>query len=195
MGVLSFVSAGLAATAIFTTPAYSVPHEVRSDNQTVPMQVRLAYAGDSGMTVSWNTYSQLSQPSVRYGKHPDHLNKVASSDVSVTYKTSTTYNNHVKITGLEPDTVYWYQPMYGNAAPLSFKTSRRAGDEEPYTVAVVVDLGLMGPDGLTTHVGKGAANPLKPGDNNTMQSLQALGSETEFLWHGKRGPPVPRMNV
>jgi hypothetical protein len=141
------------------------------------------------MTVSWNTYSQLSHPSVRYGKHPDSLNKVAVSDVSVTYKTSTTYNNHVKITGLESDTVYYYQPMHGNAAPLSFKTSRSAGDEEPYTVAVVVDMGVMGPDGLTTRVGTGGANPLKPGDHNTIQSLQAQGADTDFLWHCKQGSP------
>jgi hypothetical protein len=133
------------------------------------MQIRLAYAGDTGMTVSWNTFSQLSHPSVRYGRHPKLLTEVAFSDVSITYKTSTTYNNHVKITGLEPNTLYYYQPVNSNAtAPYSFKTSRLAGDEEPFTVAVAADMGLMGPDGLTTHVGNGAGHPLKPGDTNTI---------------------------
>lgn len=72
------------------------------------MQHRLAYAGDTGMHVSWNTYSQLSKPTVRYGTSPHNLNMEASSNISVTYQTSTTYNNHVKITGLEPDTLYYY---------------------------------------------------------------------------------------
>lgn len=148
------------------------------------MQIRLAYADDRGMVVSWNTFSKLDFPSVRYGHHPNKLNKIAYSDVSVTYSTSTTYNNHVKITGLQPDTLYYYLPFGSNATtPYTFKTSRRAGDMTPYTVAVAIDMGLIGKDGLSTSVGKGAANPLAPGDNNTQQSLQAQGADTDFLWH------------
>ncbi|KAH8691669.1 Metallo-dependent phosphatase-like protein [Talaromyces proteolyticus] len=148
------------------------------------MQMRLAYAGDQGMMVSWNTFSKLDTPSVRYGRHPNKLDKSAHSDISVTYPTSTTYNNHVKITGLKPDTLYYYQPFGSNATtPYTFKTSRPIGDETPYSVAVVVDMGLMGKDGLSTSVGKGAANPLGPGDKNTQQSLQAQGADTDFLWH------------
>jgi hypothetical protein len=71
------------------------------------MQVRLAYAGATGMYVSWNTYAQLDKPSVRWGTEPDNLNNVASSRISVTYETSSTYNNHVKIGGLKPDTQYY----------------------------------------------------------------------------------------
>lgn len=62
-------------------------------------------------------------------------------------------------------------------------SSRPMGDQTPYSVAVAIDMGVMGPEGLTTHVGKGADHPLKPGDNNTMQSLQAQGANTDFLWH------------
>ncbi len=148
------------------------------------MQIRLAYAGDTGMHVSWNTYGQLPSPSVRYGTDPNHLDQVAYSDVSVTYQTSTTYSNHVKITGLKSDTIYYYQPAHTNGtAPHTFKTSRPAGDATPMTVAVVVDLGTMGSDGLTTYVGVGAANPLTPGENNTIQSLAAAKSQFDFLWH------------
>ncbi len=32
---------------------------------------------------------------------------------------------------------------------------------------MIGDMGTMGPDGLSTKVGTGAANPLKPGDLNT----------------------------
>lgn len=151
-----------------------------------PMQIRLAYAGPNAMMVSWNTYSQLPMPTVRYGLSPDVLDRVATSRDSNTYQTSTTFNNHVPIHGLKPDTVYYYQPQFSNSTkPYTFKTSRKAGDKTPYSIAVAVDLGLMGPQGLTTSVGTGAANPLKPGDNNTIQSLQAQGADTDFMWHRK----------
>lgn len=172
------VSAALTAALVYAIPAAA------DSNGTLPMQLRLAYAGETGMMVSWNTYSKLRTPAVRYGRHPSHLDMIASSDVSVTYQTSLTYNNHVSLQGLEPGTVYYYLPQHSNVTkPYSFKTSRARGDHTPYSVAVAVDLGVMGPDGLTTHVGKGAANPLGPHDNNTMQSLQAQGADTDFLWH------------
>jgi hypothetical protein len=159
---------------------------VSASNDTIPMQLRLAYAGSTGMVISWNTYSQLPRPTIRYGRAPWALTETAWSNVSVTYPTSTTYNNHVKITGLEPDTLYFYQPGNSNSStPSTFKTSRVAGDTTPYTMAVVVDLGLMGPDGLTTHTGKGAITSLGPNDKNTMQSLQQDLAGIDFLWHRK----------
>ena len=141
------------------------------------------------MTVSWNTFSKLSRPTVRYGSSPDALSHLATSEVSVTYPTSLTYNNHVKINGLEPDTLYYYLPQCSNSTkPYTMRTSREAGNDKPYTVAVAVDMGLMGPQGLSTKVGKGADNPLGPNDTNTMQSLQMRKSEFDFLWHRKNRP-------
>jgi hypothetical protein len=155
-----------------------------SNNATAtPMQVRLAYAGPTGMMISWNTYSQLSQPTVRYGKDK-RLLESATSDVSVTYATSTTWNNHVQLQGLEADTVYYYVPQDGDASsPMTFTTPRVAGDLTPYSVAVTVDMGLMGKDGLSTTVGKGAASPLTPNELNTQQSLEQHLDEIDFLWH------------
>lgn len=154
-----------------------------ASNATTPQQLRLAYAGDNGMFVSWNTYSRLSEPKVYYGVSANELDRVASSNVSVTYHTSTTYNNHVKITGLQPNTQYYYQPLDTNVStPYTFKTPRVAGDHTPFVAAVVVDLGTMGRDGLSTTVGTGAASPLKPGEN-TITSLQDFQSQYEFLIH------------
>jgi acid phosphatase type 7 len=36
---------------------------------------------------------------------------------------------------------------------------------------------------LTTYVGVGAANPLKPGEVNTIQALANAKSSYDFLWH------------
>lgn len=176
---VSFLAASWAVVALLLFSANANP-------SVVPMQVRLAYAGPTGMVVSWNTFSHLSHPTVRYGRSPKALDHTASSSVSVTYPTSTTFNNHVKITGLEPNTLYYYMPDHSKTkVPYKFRTSRRAGDNDPYTVAYVADMGLMGPDGLTTHVGTGAANPLGPHDKNTVQSLEENVPHFDFLWHGK----------
>ena len=147
---LSFLSNGqkMQSLAILwllagTFSAHATP--VENGNDRDPMQVRLAYAGATGMHVSWNTYAQVHKPSVRWGTSPGKLNNVASSGVSVTYETSSTYSNHVKIGGLKPDTLYYYLPQHSGkkAEPFSFRTSRITGDHTPFTAAVVVDLGTV----------------------------------------------------
>jgi acid phosphatase type 7 len=182
----------LKALAVLAVTAGAVPagdnHEYDFNAcrgaKTAPEQIHLAYASDKGMTVSWNTPAHLSRPTVRFGSSKYNLNHFAWSDVSVTYPTSTTYSNHVTLTGLKPDTVYYYVPQCGDVRhPYSFKTSRPAGNGKPFVFAYVADLGTMGPDGLTDHVGTGAANPLKPGEINTIQSLTQYKSTYDFLWH------------
>lgn len=150
------------------------------------MQLRLAYAGNDGMHVSWNTYSHIEQPRVSFGESPNCLDQHVSSNVSVSYHTSTTYNNHVKLTALKPNTRYYYQPQCSNATtPYHFVTSRVPGDRTSFTAAVVVDMGTMGPLGLSTSVGNGGGNPLKPNDTNTIDSLKNMLQAFDFLWHRK----------
>ena len=168
-------------------------------NATINSQVRLAFAGDTGMYVSWNTFMKVNNPTVKYGLTASALNESASSNVSVTYPTSLTYNNHVKITGLQPDTTYYYAPAgllkdNTTSLPYKFRTSRPAGDGTPYSVAVVVDMGTMGPQGLTTSAGKGVAstNVLTPQDENTIQSLTSVLDSYEFLWH-REVPQIPQL--
>lgn len=69
--------------------------------------------------------------------------------------------------------------------PYTFRTPRPAGKATPFSVAVVVDLGTMGPMGLTTYAGTGvpSGDILTPGENNTIQSLTAVVDEFDFLWH------------
>jgi hypothetical protein len=102
------------------------------------MQLRLAYGGPHGMTVSWNTYSQLPHPTVCFGRSPKLLNRCVSSSASIIYTTSMINSNHVSIAELEADTLYYYLPQHSNAtSPYTFKTSRQAGDQTPHTVATV----------------------------------------------------------
>ncbi|KAK9236927.1 Metallo-dependent phosphatase-like protein [Lipomyces kononenkoae] len=153
-------------------------------NPVEPLQHRLAYAGTTGMTVSWNTYEQISEPIVYYGTNVWNLTDFATGS-SVTYNTSLTWSNHVKITGLTPDTQYYYIVSHTNCyncselAPYTFTTARESGNTTPFTVAVAVDLGVMGSTGLsTTSKGKITAN-----ETNTIQSLTRYLDGFDFLWH------------
>jgi hypothetical protein len=77
-------------------------------NPYEPLQQRLSFAGPNGMMVSWSTHAKLDTPEVWYGGSPYSLSKVAKGS-SVTHPTSWVYENHVKITGLKPQTKYWYR--------------------------------------------------------------------------------------
>jgi hypothetical protein len=148
------------------------------DNSTVPMQMRLSYAGTTGMTVSWNTFSKLQAPTVQYGTSQDALTLQAQSSDSITYPTSLTYNNHVKITGLQPDTRYYYRILPGG--PISsFRTARVPGDGTAFVAAAVVDLGLIGPDGLS----ETSKNALAPGETSTVDSLIGQVPNFDLLLH------------
>jgi hypothetical protein len=122
-------------------------------NVSLNSQVRSAYAGPYAMTVSWNTFFQLVGPTVHFGESRDSRTRTASSNISITYPSSLTYNNHVRIEGLMPDTKYWYLPehLINNTdlvGPFTFKTPRVIGDMTPYAIALCVDMGAMGPEGL-----------------------------------------------
>ncbi|KUJ16457.1 Metallo-dependent phosphatase [Mollisia scopiformis] len=174
----------IAATALTRALAqYNDGYET-VNSPTDPVQIRLAYQGPTAMMVSWNTFSQLTNPTVSYGLSPNALTQTASSSVSVTYPTSLTYNNHVNITGLAPFTTYYYLPQYSNATtPYTFTTARAAGDQTPYTVGVVVDMGTFGALGLSTVVGTGAANPLAVNEQTTIAALTEMIDSYEFIVH------------
>lgn len=59
--IMAMVRATIFALAGLNTIAMAAPAD------STPMQIHLAYAGSTGMMVSWNTYCQLEQPTVRYG--------------------------------------------------------------------------------------------------------------------------------
>lgn len=172
----------LAATASCATVLSEKRNSGCPDDQE-PTQVRLAYHGDRGMSVSWNTKSKLAKPSVEFGTTME-LGGTVSSSESITYPTSSTYNNHVVITGLQPNTRYHYQP-YCSQRIYSFTTAKSVGDGDDFKFAMVGDMGTMGPDGLSTTVGKGAANPLKPGEKNSIDSLHDQKTSFDFVWHGQ----------
>jgi acid phosphatase type 7 len=120
---LSNGASAVVAVVVLTVPTYALNYNISLNSQT-----HRAYAGPDGMMVSWNTYGQVENPTVKYGLNPKDLDSEASSTISVTYNTSLTYNNHVKITGLMPDTTYYYMPTSlmesdNTNGPYSLKTA------------------------------------------------------------------------
>jgi hypothetical protein len=94
--------------------------------------------------------------------------------------------------------LYYYLPEpllkdNSTTAPYSFRTSRVPGDGTPYSIAVTIDMGTMGPDGLSTTAGKVVSpkNVLGPNDNNTVQSLTAVVDSYDFLWQRNSPPSQP----
>ncbi|KAK9482477.1 Metallo-dependent phosphatase-like protein [Lipomyces starkeyi] len=130
------------------------------------------------MTVSWNRYSKLSNRQSTLVSRLIVWIEWTSSHIAVTCPTSLTYNNHVKITGLTPRTLYYDLPQCSNSTePYTMRTARPARDHTPFRVAFVADMGLIGPQGLTTTTGpKGGVAPLRSNDTNTIQSLQMFKS-------------------
>lgn len=140
------------------------------------------------MAISWNTYTSLkpSTANVEYGHDPLFLSHSVGS-VETTFETSRTYSHHATITGLKPNTVYHYRVAHTNCFACSyiptytFKTPREPGCEEAYTIAVLADMGLMGPNGLTNVTGKGSGGTLEDDETNLIQALTELRDDYDTI--------------
>ena len=83
------------ASLAFSSNLPSVSHVRVPEDTFEPVQIRSAYAGPTGMIVSWNTFSKLpSPPTVQFGFAPNSLPFTSSpkNGQSVTYPTSLTFN-------------------------------------------------------------------------------------------------------
>ncbi|PCH08063.1 Hypothetical protein PENO1_009020 [Penicillium occitanis (nom. inval.)] len=104
----------------------------------------------TAVSVGWNTYAPQAKGCVRYGNSPDNLNhEVCSSSNSTTYPSSRTWSSTVVLTGLTPATTYYYQIVSTNSSVEHFFSPRTPGDKTPFSMNVVADLGVYGPDGYT----------------------------------------------
>ena len=78
--------------------------------------------------------------------------------------------HNVEITGLEPDTTYYYQIPASNGTTesdvLSFRTARPAGDSKGFTALVINDMGYTNAQGTHKYLEK------------------AVDDGASFAWHG-----------
>ncbi|KAK9459060.1 Metallo-dependent phosphatase-like protein [Lipomyces oligophaga] len=183
MKFLNVITAA-AGLVIQVAAQINIPGSV-PENKVEPLQHRLAYAGPTGMTVSWNTFGSIKEPTVFYGEDPWNLDSKATGS-SRTFETSPTWAHHVKITGLKPDTTYYYTVSNTNCygchelSAYTFKTSRPVGDYTPYSIGVVIDMGVMGPYGESV---ESDYPTITDEDSNTMQSLSRYVDGFDLLLH------------
>lgn len=183
------VAAILACTFVDLVFSFPMPQALPiPENRLAPTQHRIALAGEGGMAVSWNTYTKIDTPTVHYGMHPNKLDLTASSQVSETYSSSTTYSNHVKLSRLLPDTMYYYKVSntVDGFPTLNFTTPPVTAQQKsyaPFKFAVAIDLGTMGPLGLSETTGEGDGGVLLPGERNTIEALAANRHDFSLVWH------------
>jgi hypothetical protein len=144
--------------------------------------IALAYLPD-GMNIHYQTPFGLGvNPSVKWGLTKDALINTATGS-SHTYDRTppcslvsavtqcSQFFHEVQITGLAPDTTYYYSIPAANGTTasdvLSFKTSRKAGTAGSFTVAVLNDMGYTNAQGTQQQLVK-----------------QVESGKTAFLWHG-----------
>lgn len=148
-GFLSFL-----VPALISGTQASVDYPPLPEDLTTPYQQRLAIYGPNAVSVGWNTYAAQNRSCVQYGSSPDSLKSQACSSQSSTYDTSRTYSHTVVLDDLTPATNYFYKIVSTNSSVEQFLSPRTPGDETPFNLSVVIDLGVYGADGFTVDSSK-----------------------------------------
>ncbi|KAE9277235.1 hypothetical protein PF008_g28900 [Phytophthora fragariae] len=135
------------------TPSQACRVSRSGDHTKVPQQFHLAFAGEeagTGMAISWTTFALEKSPAVWIGTSEAKLTLVKNAKIETkTYYKDEDYNlinYHAVVSGLEPNTEYFYKVGSSTDKKLqsqvsSFKTARSSGDESPFVVAVYGDMG------------------------------------------------------
>jgi hypothetical protein len=149
------------AAALFSLPSQAATYA------TINSQVRLAYAGSAAMYVLWHTFSQLSNLASQVWLD-SRLNESISLPENVRHISDIMSKS---LGSKRTPHIITRQSAFPMLIQLPYLTpSEQAvqpGDGTPYSVAVIVDIGTTGRQGLTTPAGKGVAStnvldPKKP---------------------------------
>ena len=127
--------------------------------ELVPDQIRLAFAGDDGVSVEWHRYGcPLStknpnpNPTVIFGLSPTSLNFVSLNGESSFYDTRNIFKvawfYSVELPNLQPSTIYYYQIVnegyVSSSSILSFTSAPIFGYEnKPVNLINYADLGVV----------------------------------------------------
>ena len=128
--------------------------------ELVPDQIRLAFAGDDGVSVGWHSYGCLlstknpnPNPTVIYGLSPTSLNFVSVDGESSVYDTrnilKVSWFYSVELPNLQPSTIYYYQIVgegyVSSSSILSFTSAPILGyQNKPVNLISYADLGVDG---------------------------------------------------
>jgi hypothetical protein len=156
-----------------------------------PDQIRLAFAGDNGVSVGWHTYAcpfsssnPNPTPTVMYGLSKQSLTFTSVNGSSSVYDTrnilKTSWFYSVELQNLHPSTVYYYQISGSNyvssSSIFSFTSSPVLGTQKgTVNIAVYADLGV---DGLVEDIING-----KHLFERALGALQSILPSVDFFLH------------
>lgn len=97
-------------------------------------------ATDHSMQVCWKTKRTVSNASVRYGTSPEALT-TQQSIFTTRQITASYYWNTVQLTGLQPNTVYYYQLVSDGSESdvCRFRTMPSADSKQPFRILMIGD--------------------------------------------------------
>jgi hypothetical protein len=157
----------------------------------VPDQIRLAFAGNNGVSVGWHTYNcPLSSknpnpnPLVIYGTSKSALTSVSINGNSTVYDTKNilriSWFYYVELQNLSPSTVYYYQIVGSNyvsaSSILSFTSAPSLGDRT--RTVNIVSYADFGVDGLVEDIING-----KHLFERAIGALQKILPTVDFFLH------------
>jgi hypothetical protein len=156
-----------------------------------PDQIRLAFAGDNGVSVGWHTYAcpfsssnPNPTPTVMYGLSKQSLTFTSVNGNSGVYDTrnilKTSWFYSVELQNLHPSTVYYYQISGSNyvssSSIFSFTSSPVLGTQKgTVNIGVYADLGV---DGLVEDIING-----KHLFERALGALQSILPSVDFFLH------------
>ncbi len=144
-----------------------------------PNQLRVAFRGTNGVTVSWQTggyfgSNDTPNPQLLYGTSSTLLNAVLSSPGTSSTYDQTSFFHNVALLNLSPSTKYYYRIIAASCVHesniYSFTTALAAGSPNAINISFVADFGN---DNL---INSGAAT-------KTINALLQAAANTNFFIH------------
>jgi phosphodiesterase/alkaline phosphatase D-like protein len=105
-------------TVVFaqTSPSYNSSSNSSSSSMSAMQQITngpvAETVADSNALIGWSSKTPSSSTSVKYGTSRDHLSQVAQAT-----QNSDSKNHHASLSGLSPDTTYYFQ-VFDNGQPI-----------------------------------------------------------------------------
>lgn len=101
----------------------------------------LNMATENSICINWKTAKQPTSATVRYGKAEDALDMTVSAESKILKDRESYYWHCAKLTGLEPNTVYYYQVCSGDnlSKVYTFRTMPTADSKDVIRVLLIGD--------------------------------------------------------